>query len=365
MRLGPTQAGPVVGDLGLSREQRAQLAFLLCNENTDDLSAQLRHAYPARIGDAFEPDHRCRGDMKLHSELTAGTILGRQPRTQDDGAVDGELGRLDIPACLSDDLVTTQRAVDAAIRLLALVAAEVTHSSHARPRPLPRPRYRPEPGVRLICGGLIHGDGAEESTRVCRTWSYRQSLGGVRRRYEFAMHDPQTRFHLQDKPGSGACGKAPVVPHTGPSHQYGRRIPVSKSLDEGPFFHGTVADMSVGQLLVAGRPSNYRPEIVMNHIYFTALVDGAGLAAEIAAELAGGGAVPRVYQVEPTGVFENDPNVTDKKFPGNPTRSYRSSNPLRIVGEITEWTRLTPEQLQTWRKRLSALLSSDRGAIIN
>ena len=140
---------------------------------------------------------------------------------------------------------------------------------------------------------------------------------------------------------------------------------MSKSLDEGPFFHGTIADLGVGELLTAGRPSNYRPEIVMNHIYFTALVDGAGLAAEIAAELAESSAVPRVYQVEPTGAFENDPNVTDKKFPGNPTRSYRSSAPLRIVGEITEWTRLTPEQLQTWRERLSALLSSDRGVIIN
>ncbi len=140
---------------------------------------------------------------------------------------------------------------------------------------------------------------------------------------------------------------------------------MSRTLDEGPFFHGTIADLSVGAFLTAGQPSNYRPEIVMNHIYFTALIDGAGLAAEIAAELAEDDAVPRVYAVEPTGAFENDPNVTDKKFPGNPTRSYRSSAPLRIVGEITEWTRLTPEQLQTWRQRVSALLSSERGEIIN
>lgn len=138
-----------------------------------------------------------------------------------------------------------------------------------------------------------------------------------------------------------------------------------KPLDEGPFFHGTTAELKVGEFLTAGHRSNYRPEIVMNHIYFTALVDGAGLAAEIAAELAGGQAFPRVYEVEPTGEFENDPNVTDKKFPGNPTRSYRSTAPLRIVGEITEWKRLTPEQLQTWRERLSAVLSSERGEILN
>ena len=103
----------------------------------------------------------------------------------------------------------------------------------------------------------------------------------------------------------------------------------------------------------------------MNHVYFTALVDGAGLAAEIAAELAGGDPQPRVYAVEPTGPFENDPNVTDKKFPGNPTRSYRSRAPLRVLGEVTEWTRLTPEQLQMWRDRLAVLLSSEAAEILN
>jgi rifampin ADP-ribosylating transferase len=137
------------------------------------------------------------------------------------------------------------------------------------------------------------------------------------------------------------------------------------ALDDGPFFHGTVADLRPGELLTAGRPSNYRPEIVMNHIYFTARIDGAGLAAEIAAELAGGDAVPRVYQVEPTGAFEDDPNVTDKKFPGNPTRSYRSDAPLRIVGEVTGWTRLTPDELKTWRERLSAIVAGRGGEIIN
>ena len=89
----------------------------------------------------------------------------------------------------------------------------------------------------------------------------------------------------------------------------------------------------------------------MNHIYFTALPDGAGLAAELAA----GDGAPRVYAVEPTGAFEDDPNVTDKKFPGNPTRSYRSREPLRVVGEVADWTRLTPEALQAWRERLAAI----------
>ncbi|MER6621897.1 NAD(+)--rifampin ADP-ribosyltransferase [Streptomyces sp. NPDC000931] len=136
---------------------------------------------------------------------------------------------------------------------------------------------------------------------------------------------------------------------------------MDEALDEGPFFHGTKAELQVGDHLTAGFRSNYRPGIVMNHIYFTALRDGAGLAAELAA----GDGVPHVYVVEPTGEFENDPNVTDKKFPGNPTRSYRSREPLRIVGEVTDWTRQTPEALRIWRDRLAAIRPSDRAEIIN
>ena len=97
--------------------------------------------------------------------------------------------------------------------------------------------------------------------------------------------------------------------------------------DKGPFFHGTKADLQVGDLLTAGFNSNYKDALTMNHIYFTALPNGAGLAAS----LAKGDGRERVYIVDPTGSFENDPNVTDKKFPGNPTRSYRTEAPLKIV----------------------------------
>lgn len=136
---------------------------------------------------------------------------------------------------------------------------------------------------------------------------------------------------------------------------------MNQPTDAGPFFHGTKADLREGDLLTAGYRSNYRPEIVMNHIYFTAIVDGAGLAAELAA----GDGEPRVYLVEPTGPFEDDPNVTDKKFPGNPTRSFRSADPVRIVGEVQDWARLAPEALQAWRDRLAGLLADERGEIIN
>ena len=134
----------------------------------------------------------------------------------------------------------------------------------------------------------------------------------------------------------------------------------SNPTDNGPFYHGTKADLRTGDLLTAGFQSNYHSTVMMNHIYFTALINGAGLAAE----LAPGDGQARVYVVEPTGSFESDPNVTDKKFPGNPTRSYRSSAPLRIVGEVTDWVRLTPEELNRWRKKLAKVESSN-GKIIN
>ncbi|MFS2166337.1 NAD(+)--rifampin ADP-ribosyltransferase [Variovorax sp. Varisp62] len=128
-------------------------------------------------------------------------------------------------------------------------------------------------------------------------------------------------------------------------------------LDTGPYFHGTRADLQVGGLLTAGFRSNYDGRVVMNHIYFTATPKGAGLAAEMAR----GDGRRRVYIVEPTGSFEDDPNVTDKKFPGNPTRSYRSRDPLRIVGELETWELFDAEYIQQLRERIRVGM----GEIIN
>ncbi|MCO7175394.1 NAD(+)--rifampin ADP-ribosyltransferase [Sporolactobacillus kofuensis] len=127
--------------------------------------------------------------------------------------------------------------------------------------------------------------------------------------------------------------------------------------DKGPFYHGTKADLQVGDLLTAGGTSNYKPELKMNHIYFTANVNGAGLAAA----LAKGEGRERVYIIEPTGEFENDPNLTDKKFPGNLTRSYRSQKPLRIIGEETEWRKQTTTERHEWHQKLA----KNKGEIIN
>jgi rifampin ADP-ribosylating transferase len=127
--------------------------------------------------------------------------------------------------------------------------------------------------------------------------------------------------------------------------------------DPGPFYHGTKADLRVGDLLTPGFNSNYRPEVVMNHIYFTSIPKGAGLAAEIAK----GTGRPRVYMVEPLGDFENDPNVTDKKFPGNPTKSYRSAHPLKILGELETWEPYDAEFIKKLRERIAVGM----GEIIN
>jgi rifampin ADP-ribosylating transferase len=121
--------------------------------------------------------------------------------------------------------------------------------------------------------------------------------------------------------------------------------------EPGVYLHGTKAELAVGALLVAGRASNYEQGRVMNYVYFTATLDAAVWGAELAAGEGRG----RIYLVEPTGKFEDDPNVTDKRFRGNPTRSYRSREPLRIVGELPTWVGHAPERLQAMRDRLDEL----------
>ena len=120
---------------------------------------------------------------------------------------------------------------------------------------------------------------------------------------------------------------------------------------DGVYLHGTKADLAVGGMLVPGRESNFEEGRVMNYVYFTATLD----AATWGAELAGGEGRERIYIVEPTGDFEDDPNLTDKKFPGNPTQSFRSRAPLRIVGELPDWVGHSAEKMQAMRDGLDAL----------
>lgn len=114
---------------------------------------------------------------------------------------------------------------------------------------------------------------------------------------------------------------------------------------EGRFLHGTKADLAAGDLVEPGRASNYGARATAAFVYMTATLD----AATWGAELAIGDGRGRIYVVEPTGPFEDDPNLTDKKFPGNPTRSYRSRAPLRVIRELTGWTGHAPDALQAMK----------------
>ena len=129
--------------------------------------------------------------------------------------------------------------------------------------------------------------------------------------------------------------------------------------ETGVYLHGTKADLAVGELLSPGRESNFEAGRVMNYVYFTATLDAATWGAELAAGEGRG----RIYIVEPEGEFEDDPNVTDKKFPGNPTQSFRSREPVRVVGELRDWVGHPPETLEAMRTALAALQRDGKAQI--
>ena len=132
------------------------------------------------------------------------------------------------------------------------------------------------------------------------------------------------------------------------------------ALDPGPFFHGTKAQLKIGERLEAQNHSNYQDK-KSNYIYFTATLE----AAKWGAELAASDAKERIYIVEPQGDFENDPNLTDKRFPGNPTRSYRSKAPLKIVAELGAWEPHSDEEINHMLTSLKALREQGKAIILD
>ncbi|HEY5201501.1 MAG TPA: NAD(+)--rifampin ADP-ribosyltransferase [Acidothermaceae bacterium] len=139
-----------------------------------------------------------------------------------------------------------------------------------------------------------------------------------------------------------------------------RRAPVPFEVYQpGVYLHGTKADLAIGELLVPGRESNFEQGRVMNYIYFTATLDAATWGAELAA----GDGPGRIYMVEPTGGFEDDPNVTDKRFPGNPTQSFRSLEPIRVVGELLDWVGHPAAALNAMRESVAVALARGTSAI--
>lgn len=135
------------------------------------------------------------------------------------------------------------------------------------------------------------------------------------------------------------------------------RVPVTYERCEhvvGPFLHGTTAALDVGDALVPGHRSHYQDR-VLRHVYFTTLVGTAAWGAQLAAALDGSPGPGRIYVVEPQGAFEDDPNVTDKRFPGNPTASYRTHHALRVVDELRDWQEHPPEAVQQMLTSLTRL----------
>jgi len=130
-------------------------------------------------------------------------------------------------------------------------------------------------------------------------------------------------------------------------------MPSTDSTDPRRFYHGTRADLRPGDLIAVGYKSNFGTGKPLSWVYFSATLD----AAIWGAELASGEGRERIYIVEPTGAFVDDPNLTDKRFPGNPTQSYRSQDPLRVIGELTEWQGHAPEQLKAMKEGVARLMA--------
>jgi rifampin ADP-ribosylating transferase len=203
------------------------------------------------------------------------------------------------------------------------------------------------PVRRLHGGALVHGHGEED-------WTSR-GRGEV----EYAPTREQWSVERRNTPSATQIGlRTSASQQTLSSGQQGAigacmtKEPTPFEVHEsGNLFHGTKADLQVGDLLEPGRRSNYGGGRTANHVYLTATLD----AATWGAELAVGEGRGRIYIVEPLGTLEDDPNVTDKRFPGNPTRSYRTRDAVRIVGELVDWVGHSPEKLTAMREHLDEL----------
>jgi rifampin ADP-ribosylating transferase len=121
--------------------------------------------------------------------------------------------------------------------------------------------------------------------------------------------------------------------------------------DRDVFYHGTRADLRPGDRIAAGYRSNFGAGLTAKFVYLTQTLD----AAIWGAELAGGQGPGRIYEVAPTGPIEDDPNLTDTRFPGNPTRSYRTREPLLVIAEVAHWQGHDPATLQAMRDHLEQL----------
>lgn len=180
--------------------------------------------------------------------------------------------------------------------------------------------------------------------------------------------------HLEDQVGGGVDDASSIAERVSTGHETEYNPPLMSPEDtplsiagrdpvtfdhcdhvRTSFFHGTTAVLSIGDLLMPGHRSNYHDGRIANHVYFAALLEPAVWGAELAVALSNASGPGHIYVVDPTGPFEDDPNVTDKKFPGNITRSYRTREPVRIVGRLADWEAHSPEVLQAMLDSIARL----------
>lgn len=206
--------------------------------------------------------------------------------------------------------------------------------------------------------GLYHARGPRARTDASRHRPTRAGWTGlgdparIRRSREESIITESTPTVEQGDPERSAQSDpdAPAAPQP---------FAVSDALADNQYFHGTRADLSPGDLIEPGYSSNFGSRRQAKYVYLTATLD----AATWGAELALGDGPGRIYTVEPTGPIEDDPNLTDKKFPGNPTKSYRTREPLRVVGEVLDWQGHDPAVLQTMKDHLEQLKAQGIEAI--
>jgi rifampin ADP-ribosylating transferase len=207
----------------------------------------------------------------------------------------------------------------------------------------------------LAVGDLVAAATADE--RVLLSANLDEAIWSA----ELAEGEGAARIYVVEPLGAvePAAESAPR-PHPWMSLRSRAPLRVTGEVTEWLHYHGTRADLRPGDLLAPGHAANFGVEArTANHVYFTRTLDAAAWGAELALGEGRG----RIYVVEPTGPVEDDPNLTNKKFRGNPTKSFRSRSPLRVTGEVTDWKGHAPEVLQTMKDRLAQLREAGRATI--
>lgn len=189
-----------------------------------------------------------------------------------------------------------------------------------------------EPNCRVVMAGGFESDDPAFAGQMTLTWSFEPVPAGTR--VVVTAEGVPEGISAEDHAAGLASSLANLAAHL-----------------ERPFYHGTRADLAPGDLIAAGYVSNYYEGKAASWVYFACTLE----ASIWGAELAQGGGRERIYVVEPTGPFYDDPNLTDKRFPGNPTESYRSREPLRVVAEVTSWQGHSPEQVQAMKDAVQRL----------